>query len=188
MEPQQPSVSPLRLASNLIFLPVIIWSMSLELVLRKDFGRRYIDWWLLPAALWPAIFALLFVEHADPRWGSWAFWLTIGLGVIHKSSAFGRDRTGNRLHSQYDGYPHLCAVFGVDEAKCKQKWETLFCCAVAFCLLMVNESLSLFVVGGSVAMRAKRAFIEHVQNERVADLHDAYVEQQNLAERFRGGE
>ena len=145
---QAPHPQPGR---SVLFWAAHIWGLPLELLWRRWFGSRYIDWLLLPAAIWPMIFASLLFPEYDVTWTLWGFWVIVLLGVYHAIMARRLDRRGFLRHSQYSGYPQLCRWFPRHEVACKNRWEPAITLLLALPALAISPSLMLFLVGACLA-------------------------------------
>lgn len=165
----------------LIWLGAHIWGLPTELIWRRWFGSRYIDGYLLPAALWPMFFAAWLAPQYDLTWTLVAFWFVILMGAYQALQARWLDRRGFVRHSQYDGYPYLCVIFPLDETRCKMRWEVAAALLLAVLSAVISPSLMFFLLGSCCAVVIKNALREIYQSFLTTDLRDARIEQQSLS-------
>ena len=186
-EPSQRNQSDLLSlpSGDAVYFCLSVWALPLELLLHRNFGRRFIDWTALLAAIWPFIFAKLVAPDVDPSWAMWTFWIVLILAAMHKGRAIELERRGPVCHSAYCGEPWLGQLLRIDEISWKVLWEPLACIAAGLALMNVEYSLGYFLAGSGVALRTKNWLRDHHAREALADLNDAYIDQQVLAERFR---
>lgn len=186
MQNEQQSSNSLTFSdsANWVFTIAHVWSLPWELLLRKNFGWRYIDIYVLVAMIWPPLFACLLFPQYDPRWSLWMFWGLLALTIYHRLAQLRNRWKGVVLHSQYPGYPIFCRP-SWDEMWFKRQREPLLILCLSFLSIGISPSLFLFSMGSFFAVIVKRLMCEFYQEQRAADMQDAIIEQQSLAEQFR---
>ncbi len=157
--------------------PVVIF-------LRRDFGRRYIGLQglgVLAPLFWP-----IFMPQDDPR-GMLVFFVLILIAcLLNRIGGLFRRKTIAEIHSRYSGTPYLQAVLrNWNEITIKQIGEPLFVLAMAAFVESVSLQLTVYLIVAAFALAISVAADQAAEHRRVEDLHDAYLEQQALAEQFR---
>lgn len=172
-------------AIMLLWLGCHVWALPHELLWRRYFGSRYIDGWLLAAAIWPMFFCVFLAPEFGIGWAWVACWLILFFGVYHGIVARGLDRRGIVRHSQYNGFPILCRIFPLDEETCKMRWELLLTALVSLPAVIISPSLTAFLWGSCLATIVKGVITETYQQNLMTDMRDARLEQQSLARRMQ---
>lgn len=169
-----------------------VFTAPLHAMLRKDMGPRYmgvpalIALLLLP--LWPGFF-----PGHDPRPMFW-FWLVFVAaclcrrvaGLLKPNELNGDDEAPPLVHSYYSGWPRLSRLFPKwSEEKVKSTGEPLCIGLVGLVLLDGNEPLGSYLLWAAAAQCFSTNAILMRDKARLADMHDAYLEQTDTANRFR---
>ena len=94
---------------------------------------------------------------------------------------------GPQPHSFYSGRPHLMRLFGrrVGEAKIKAVAEPILVWLAGVFLMPVSESLGSYLLLAGFGLVISINVTLHSERQRALDMHDAFMEQRELAERFR---
>lgn len=172
-------------AVNIIFLVCHIWCLPVILLVRRRFGSRYIDGWLLAAAVWPMIFCAFVAPNFSIAWAISAFWIILLLAVFHRIYGFVGDPHRQLRHSQFAGESWLCSWFPSKPAHAIQRYEAMLMMLLAALSAIVSPSMFLFGWGAIFAHVIKEGLIAFYRQTELADLRDARIEQEALANRMR---
>jgi len=190
MTQQQPEIKgwqPLedtKTALNVAMLAAQALSAPVEVFLRTRFGSRYfgvpaflgfiaVPMWLL---LWPG-------EDPRPMTVFWAFYILMQLRARVESAAM--VRKGDIVHTRYNGRPRLMSLFRkTPELKLKavEPWLVML---VGVFLMAVSEALGSYLIAAGFCLALVESTIAAAERARVFQMHDAFLEQQQTAERFR---
>ena len=178
IEDSQNAAAFLVLAAQSLAAPV-------EVFLRTRFGRRYFG---VPAAIglfavpmwmmfWPG-------EDATPIFTFWVLFLVIQ-GRARIESILMSSR-GDLVHSRYNGRPRLQRFFRrAGERRVKAVHEPLLVIGTGVLMLGVSEPLGSYLITAGICLALVASVIEGVERNRLMSMHDAWLEQQYHAERFR---
>lgn len=169
----------------LVFIVCHVWSLPAMLFLRRRFGTRYIDGWLLAAALWPMIFCAFIAPQYRFGWSLWAFWGILLLGVVHRFVALFWDRQSRLRHSQFAGESALCTILPIRSPRSALVCELAAMMLGGLLCVVVSPSMMLFAFGAVAAQVIKTGLIEFYRHTELTDLRDARLEQEALANRMR---
>lgn len=160
---------------------------SIVVFLRRGFGARYFGIHALIVIPLVLVYTLLWQGHdvKPVLWFLACYCLLLGV------ARFGVVRRGiGSEHSFYSGFPTVmkCRVFRgrLSEAVAKTWVEPLMVLGTGALLTNVSEPLGVYIMlcaGGLVVSR--QLAVAYMRN-RVMDMRDAYMEQREVAERFRG--
>jgi hypothetical protein len=149
------------------------------------------------ACIWPFLRTGMGVE-ALRQYGALAFFLLMFLALNSTAmlvylalwcvfAARQRAKADSSQHSQYTGYPYLAIKIPGFRTEAKAKVaESLLCLAVGVALMPVNEGVGAFVAVGMFSLAMVEGIGREVNRKRMLRMRDAWIEQQQLAERFRG--
>ncbi len=184
-EPQEQSLRERmeNTASLLLFLCDCL-AFTVVVFLRRDFGRRYIGLQglgIIAPLLWP----LLMPQH-DPRPMLLFFGLILCACLLNRVCGLIRRKAISEMHSRYSGTPYLrCVLRNWDEVTIKQLGEPLLIFAAGAIVESFSLQLAAYLAVAGCALAISVAADRAAEHRRVEDLHDAYLEQQLLAEQFR---
>jgi hypothetical protein len=172
-------------AASLFVLAAQVMAAPVEVFLRKRFGRRYhgvpaflgllaVPMWML---LWPQ-------EDFTPIFVFWGLLFLMQLRARIESLVM--VAKGELVHTRYNGYPRLARIFkNTNEQKIKGKIEPVFVMIAGAALLAVSEPLGSFLIVSGLSLAIVAGVIESVERNRTLSMHDAWLEQQDQASRFR---
>lgn len=178
IEDAQDAASILMLVAQSLAAPV-------EVFLRTRFGRRYfgvpaflgflaIPMWML---FWPD-------EDATPIFVFWVLYILMQLRARIESMVMAA--RGDTVHTRYNGYPRLARIFKrTHEHKLKGGHEPALVVIVGVFMLAVSEPLGSFLMTSGFCLALVASVIESVERNRAMSMHDAWIEQQAQAARFR---
>lgn len=163
-------------------------SASVEVFLHRvdSFGERYMG--LQAGAAFLLIFFFpIFCEGHDPTallyfLGAYFFMCICVKARIQKRRRLG----GSQPHSYYSGYPLLLRSRGArHELRVKAILEPLlvWMAGAAFMTFSVPLGSYLLIAGVGLAISVNASIA--AERKRALDLHDAFMEQRGIAERFR---
>ncbi len=187
-QPQEPTFMQ-RLANFGNVLTFFAQSVALtgEVFLHDRFGDRYFRFQAIGALIFMLFYAACWQGHdLTPLAGFFiafmAMMILARIGVLYR-----RVRgTGDAIHSRYTGRPHLIRIFPrLDELKTKQGIEPFLMIFIGILTCGYNEPLAVYLFITGIAMRASVDLNESYQREKALNLTDAWIEQQQIAKRFR---
>lgn len=172
-------------AGNLILVAIHGWALSVEVFLRRDFGSRYIGAY---GALVPIIILLqaMMWERQDLT----PLFLFCGLFLLFcgaaRLDALWRARRGEMNHTYYSGSPILKKFLPCcSEATVKKFVEPLFVFGVGMLLGDWNPPLGVYMCFASACLLVRVHHAEMCLRRRAAEMNDAVLEQEDVAQRFR---
>jgi hypothetical protein len=161
-------------------------SATVEVFLHKGFGSRYIGF-----QGFLGIFAILIFAAMIPVPGTWG--LILFLFAYLKACLYARAgivwrklRGQEHEHTLYSGYPYLMRLFRrSNEMTIKRYIEPIvvFLAGCAFSYFVPALALYLFMAAGALFLSVNEA--EAYQRRQTQVMHDAVIEAQQRAERFR---
>lgn len=181
-----------RMRANAAWFGLLCQVLEASVVVftRSRFGRRYFG--MQAAAVIPLVLLYsLFWRDRDPT----PLMVFLGLYLvawgIARAGIVRRGLRGDREHSYYSGAPSILRwpVFRrwLSERRAKLSVEPLLIAAWGVGLMPVSEPLGCYLMlaafGSAMSMRIACAY----ERTRLADMQDQYIEQRQLAERFRDG-
>ncbi|MBE7508552.1 MAG: hypothetical protein HS101_20030 [Planctomycetia bacterium] len=106
--------------------------------------------------------------------------------VIRARLQLRRKRGLPQPHTRYSGSPGLLRRFRrMDEVKAKQIVEPFLTFAVGAVMLNFSPPLGGYLMIASAGLMISNGLAAEYERRRVSDMHDAYLEQRGVAERFR---
>lgn len=160
---------------------------SIVVFLRRGFGARYFGIHALAVIPLVLVYTLLWHGHdvTPVLWFLACYCLMLGV------ARFGVVRRGiGSEHSFYSGYPSVmkCRVFrGWLSERCAKTWvEPLMVLGAGALLTNVSEPLGIYIMLCAAGLVVSRQLAIAYMRNRVMDMRDSYMEQREVAERFRG--
>lgn len=172
-------------AASILMLVAQSLAAPVEVFLRTRFGRRYfgvpatiglfaVPMWML---FWPA-------EDPTPILVFWLLYLVMQLRARIESIVLAAK--SEPVHTRYNGYPRLARFFRKsDERKIKASAEPMLVIVVGAGMLAVSGPLGSYLITAGVSLALVASVIESVERNRALSMRDAWIEQQQLATRFR---
>jgi hypothetical protein len=163
-------------------------SVSVEVFLHRvdSFGERYLGLQAGAAFLLIFFFPVLCERH-DPTpllyfLGAYFFMCVCVKARIQKRRKAG----GPQPHSYYAGYPLLLRSSGArHETRVKAVLEPLIVWIAGAALMTVSVPLGSYLLVAGVGLAISVNSSLALERKRALDLHDAFMEQRGIAERFR---
>ncbi len=187
-EPSQPGWTPIqdsKQAANVLVFVARALASPVEVFLRKRFGCRYFGvaslGGLVAVPMW-----MLFWPQDDPRpiMGFWLLYLVMQLRA--RLESMWMMHRGNIMHSRYNGSSRLARVFPkCSESTIKGGVEPAIVCIIGVLLMTVSEPLGSYLVVAGISLALTNSVIEAVDRVQAIEMHDAFIEQRALSERFR---
>jgi hypothetical protein len=191
MEQQQRQTGPqqLRMAAGWLAFIARMLANSVEVFLHKGdtFGERYLG---MPAGA--AVLAICLYAGCWPGHDlSFLFLFLFAYLFMCPAARIGvsaRQRRGDsEPHSYYTGRPWIMRLTGrMSEQTVKSTIEPLIVFLVAVFTMPVSEPLGGYLLLASLGLLASTSMSAGFDRKRQIDMHDAFIEQRDLAERFRG--
>lgn len=168
-----------------VIVYVIVWSTSLsvEVVLHRKFGERY-----LSAAAWLlALGALSFGAQLDTTVSIWYVTMFVIASIVHRVLLELRNRRGEHWHSRNPGLSNLpFHLFEKNEWRVVQFWEPLMVAAVGGLMLVLGSAFGWFFVVAAVSLVVKTS-IEYAQyRNKLLDAIDGQIESKHIGEALKG--
>ena len=156
-----------------------------EPILRTQFCLRYFGIQSLCGLFAVPLWTLLWPEEDPlPVWLFWALFVLMQLRCRIESSLMAA--RGQFIHSRYNGRPRLAFIFRrTDEVKLKAGFEPLLVMVTGVLLMPVSQPLGSYLLVAGFCLLVNHAAIESVERARAMEIHDAMLEQQDLAARVR---
>lgn len=172
-------------AASILVLAAQVMAAPVEVILRTRFGRRYFGV--------PAFLGFLSVPMWMLFWpkGNYTpifiFWLLlIVMQLRARIESIIMVARGNLVHTRYNGWPRLARVFkNTHEHKLKASIEPAFVMLIGLCFLPLSAPLGSYLIVSGISLGAVAGVIESVERNRTLSMHDAWLEQQDQAARFR---
>lgn len=157
-----------------------------EAMMHKNMGLRYVDA-CAPFALLILVFYPIFWPEHDLR----AYMVFGGLFLLshigQRIGAYRRRVNGDTCHSFYTGEPLLWRFFSrMSERTLKRQVEPFLMLLVGGVTLYFDRPLGTLFMISAMAMIATNEQQMRRERERVYAMHDALLENQMAADRFRG--
>ncbi|TWT45295.1 hypothetical protein RAS1_17170 [Phycisphaerae bacterium RAS1] len=186
------SAGPLEGYRNFIGLISFVaraFAVSVEVFLHRadSFGERYLGL-QAGAALLLIFFWPVFCEpHHDATPMIYFAGLFVLSCMLVRIRVFVRRRRGGpQPHARYSGTPELLHRFKrLDEVKVKQTVEPFLTFAIGAVMLNFSPPLGGYLMIASAGLLISNGQVAEYERRRVSDMHDAYLEQRGVAERFR---
>ncbi|TWT44392.1 MraY-like glycosyltransferase [Phycisphaerae bacterium RAS1] len=165
------------------------FAVSVEVFLHRadSFGERYLGLQagasLLLIFFWP----VLCEPHHDPTpMICFAGLFVLSCMLVRVRVFLRRRRGGPQPHTRYSGTPDLVHRFKrLDEVKVKQTVEPFMTFAIGAVILNFSPPLGGYLMIASAGLLISNGLAAEYERRRVSDMHDAYLEQRGVAERFR---
>ena len=172
-------------AASILMLVAQSLAAPVEVFLRTRFGRRYFG---VPAFLgFMAVpMWMLFWPREDPT-PIFVFWgLYILMQLRARIEGWIMVARGDIVHTRYNGRPRLARIFkNIHEHKLKGFHEPALAIIVGMFMLAVSEPLGSFLMTSGFCLGLVNSVIESIERNRAMSMHDAWIEQQDHAARFR---
>lgn len=172
------------LLSWILFFAQVL-AAPIELMLRTRFGKRYFG---LPHAV--ALVGLpmwmVFWPGEDP--GTFVFfWLAALLMQVRaRMEQLRLSLRGQQEHSRYNGRSSLAFVLRrMSERSIKSIAEPLLVLVIGLTIRPEEGPLGSYLIAAAISLWINDAVIRFRERTVAQDLHDAWIEQQNLAQRVR---
>ncbi|MGE3424789.1 MAG: hypothetical protein AB7N24_22290 [Dehalococcoidia bacterium] len=187
-QPEEKGWTPIedaRAAANLLTLAMQTMAAPMEVILRKRFGRRAFG---VPSALALLVIPMwmVFWPEEDPRpmWWFWMLFVVMQLRARIESVVLAT--RGPRVHSRYNGDSRLQWLGRwLDPKNIKGGVEGFLVTFGGFAMMEWSKPLGSYMVVAGISVIGVMTLIESVDRRRTEQLHDAWLEQQYQAERFR---
>jgi hypothetical protein len=173
--------------ANVIFLVAKTIGVMAEVsFLRKEFGSRYLGVHAALAFPIVVIYSMVWPGYdLRPLFAYLAFYIFMCLVAKADLVARGRERRGG--HSRYDGMPRLAKLFPrCGEITIKRTLEPLVVFLLSMAVMPLDRPLGCYLLFTAVALLITINTMIAFEERRAADLHDLYLEQQQIATRVRG--
>lgn len=187
---QEPSPS-----SREVFATFVGWflvvcqalALSVEVFLHRSrtFGLRYFGIQAGVAVLIIFVYTAFWPHHdARPLLGFLGAFLV--MGMLARLGSSSRRRPGDVRHSFYSGYPRIMRFTGrCSELTVKRGFEPAIVFGIGVFTLSSSEPLGSYLMLAAVGLLVSVHMGAEYERRRALDMYDAYIEQRNLAERFR---
>lgn len=174
-----------RFAATVLMLAAQVLAVPVEVFLRVRFGRHYFG---VPSAIallaipmwylfWPG-------EDPDPLMAFWLLFIVMQLRARIESIAM--IARGDVRHTRFNGEPRLARVFKkMPQEKIKANIEPLVVIGVGAALLEYSPPLGSYLIAAGCSLTVVAGVIEKLNTARALQLHDAWLEKQHEAKRFR---
>ena len=185
-QPQsQPEPSDIQSSMNLLMVVLHIYSTSIEVFLHRGMGARYLGL--------QAVFVLFlvplhpgFMRTKDPSLTGLFLLAYLGACLGQRAVMLARQRTGEVVHSRYNGYPWILgAKSRIDELTWKGRVEPLLVVLGGVLFACLDEGFGSFVMTAGGAMFLKNLMHQQLRSQELMDMQDSLVEQQQRAAQFR---
>lgn len=161
------------------------WGTAVEVFLRREFGAEYLGTQAVGVLLLIPLY-IAACERFDPRP------MLVYLGVYlllcfwHRVNVLRRSWRGEHGHRFYNGIPRLWRICPrCSEMTMKQVIEPLAVLGVGMLLMPILPSIGVFVIVGGFCSAFLNIEWNIRMQKRAKEMHDAVIEQQVIAERFR---
>ncbi len=170
---------------NMLMLVISVWAISIEVFIRRNFGRRYIDFQAVLVIILVPMYSL-FWRRDDPRFLTWFLGAYLLMCFRHRIAVLIRRRDREPVHSYYSGEPVFHKLHSkCDEAQFKLWYEPLLVGGIGLVLTAINKPLGVYVLLAAMCLWLLAALGKYVRAMRTMDLQDQMYEQQWQAEQFR---
>lgn len=178
------------LASWSVFLFQVL-EASVVVFLRRGFGSRFLGIHAAVVVPLVLVYTLLWEGHdVRPVLVFLACYL-VAVGVA-RTGCLWRRWKGREEYSYYSGSPSVVRwpVFQgrLSERTAKAIVDPLLVAACGVAMLPASEPLGWYLVIAAGGAAASMQVAISYERTRVMDMRDAFIEQRNVAERFRGGD
>jgi hypothetical protein len=163
------------------------WAISLQAFLHRRFGERYLGLQAASVLVLIPFYTMLW-PHDDLRPMMLYLLAYLFMCLMARlGMALRRLRGESPIHSRYNGYPFLMWLMpGFSEVTVKTFVEPLLAFFGGVFMLPLNKPLGFYWMAGAAMLLHQSGSITAREKERATDMHDSALEQEELAERFRG--
>lgn len=170
---------------DLMDLVIRSLAVSAEVYLHRCFGARYLGASAFLALIIIPFFAVPFPgENPGLLYVFAAFYCMLLLW--NRLARAGQPSPGPRVHTHYNGQPRLLRLLPfLGEQTIKYTVEPLFTFLMGALALKTCKPLGLYLMVSGLALAATNVVNKARAREQLDDLTDSYLEQKDLAERFR---
>lgn len=165
------------------------FAVSVEVIWHRadTFGERYLGLQAGAALLLIFFWPVLCEPHHDPApMFCFAGLFVLSCMLVRVRVFLRRRRGGPQPHTRYSGTPELLQRFKrLDEGKVKQTVEPFLTFIVGAIMLNFSPPLGGYLMIASAGLLISNGLAAEYERRRVSDMHDAYLEQRGVAERFR---
>ena len=170
---------------NLLMVLLHIYSTSIEVFLHRGMGERYLG----PQAVFVLFLVPLhtgFMRTQDPSLTGLFLLAYLGACLGQRAVIFAQRRTGQVVHSRYNGYPWLLGSKSrIDELTWKGRVEPLLVILAGVLFAILDEAFGSYIMTAGGAMFLKNLMHQQLRSEELMDMQDSLVEQQQRAAQFR---
>lgn len=162
--------------------------VTVEVFLRRSdsFGERYFGLQAAAGTVCILFWPVLWEGHsAEPMLVFLAlYWLALVAARMRTKSRIRRG--GPQPHTLYNGTPTLAKVWKrSSEHRIKTVIEPLYMLFIALCVATISVPLAVYLGLAGMCAAASSGMSGALQHRRSMDLHDAFVEQRDMAAAFR---
>jgi len=163
-------------------------AVTVEVFLRRSstFGERYFGLQAAAGTVFILFWPVFWEGHsAEPMLVFLAlYWLALLTARIRTKARIRRG--GPQPHSLYNGTPTLAKVWKrSSEHRIKTVIEPVYMGCFALCLATISVPLAVYVALAGVCAAVSSGMSGALQHRRSMDLHDAFLEQSDVARSFR---
>lgn len=161
------------------------WAIVFEVFLHRGMGMRYPG---IPGLVVLLLMPVYLISWQGYDLGPTAMLLPAFLVacVVQRSLARLRKWRGQPMeHSNYNGYPIFCSLFGLPEQLTKGLVEPVLVGLVGLLSYEWNQPFGIFLLIGAASLFICAALSRAQVHQQAHDMHDAIIMQEQLAERFR---
>ncbi|MDX1968840.1 MAG: hypothetical protein SFV23_16820 [Planctomycetaceae bacterium] len=175
-----------RFALNIAAFIIRTWAISLEVFLRTGTGLRY------PGPPGVAVFVLIPMYGCGwPGHDLWPLFLMLPAYLamcirLRISNLWQRMHNRPMVHSWYNGFPCLCRLMPfLSEGTAKRLVEPFLVFVTGAACAIWNAPFGCYLIGASVCLLISHSLGEEIQRQQALDMHDAMIQQRQVADRFR---
>jgi hypothetical protein len=159
-------------------------ALSVEAFLHRGFGLSYIGCGFA-AFLVMYVFATFFSGDNLGPMAVFAGLYGIFWFIACLNAWIRRWRKMERVHSRYNGRPHLCRILRGWQEHYVKLLEALLVIFVGFVTHLMNRPLGDYLMLAGVFVLVRGYCVVSARRERAVELNDAVIEQREIAEQFR---
>lgn len=152
---------------------------------RKDFGKEAFTFSGMVAMV--VVIGWTSFANTPLMWAYFWFWLTLLL--IHRLKGVQNRRNGYVVHSRYQGYPWLMLKLfpRIKDESNGRAAEGFVCVMLGLGLFQFDPAFAAFLFFCGVCVLLIEGFNAEFRKKRLQAMHDANIEQQDLARDYREG-
>lgn len=173
-----------RKGLSVLLLIAEVLAVPAEVCLRTRFGRHYLGMQAF-LALFAILFWMLFFPGEDPRPIMFFWWVYLAMIVRARVESTILAARGRSVHTRYNGQPRLAAVFRKWPERKIKAFEPFVTVFAGILLFGVSEPLGGFVIASGCSLAVVMGVLESTEQAKAEQMRDAWIEQQQLAQRFR---